>query len=78
MKTIFLGDAARDSGSFGFSEAWPLGRLVSKKVRPTNKHMWRLPSSPHSVDVHTLGNIDDELDICVVVVVCASGYLLQR
>jgi hypothetical protein len=30
MKTIFLGDAARDSGSFGFSEAWPLGYLVSK------------------------------------------------
>lgn len=24
MKTIFLGDAARDSGSFGFSEACPL------------------------------------------------------
>ncbi|MBE3050140.1 hypothetical protein IMZ48_48115 [Candidatus Bathyarchaeota archaeon] len=24
MKTIFFGDAARDSGSFGFSEAWPL------------------------------------------------------
>jgi len=27
MKTIFLGDAARDSGSFGFSEACPLERL---------------------------------------------------
>jgi hypothetical protein len=24
MKTIFLGDAASDSGSLGFSEAWPL------------------------------------------------------
>lgn len=24
MKTIFFGEAASDSGSFGFSEAWPL------------------------------------------------------
>lgn len=25
MKTILLGEAASDSGSFGFSDAWPLG-----------------------------------------------------
>jgi hypothetical protein len=67
MKTIFLGDAARDSGSFGLA-----------KIQPTNSQLRRLPSCPHSVDVHTLGNIDDELDICVVVVICASRYLLQR
>lgn len=24
MNTIFFGDAARDSGNFGFSDAWPL------------------------------------------------------
>lgn len=24
MKTIFFGEAASDSGNFGFSEAWPL------------------------------------------------------
>jgi len=27
MKMIFLGDAARDSGSFGFSEACPLKKI---------------------------------------------------
>jgi hypothetical protein len=27
------------------------------------------------VDVHALGNIDNELDVCVVVVVCATGDL---
>ena len=26
MKTIFLADAASDSGSLGFSDAWPLLR----------------------------------------------------
>lgn len=28
MKTILFGEAARDSGSLGFSEAWPL-RAIS-------------------------------------------------
>src|SRR4051812_34897731 len=32
MKTIFLGDAASDSGSFGFSDAWPL--TVSLNLMP--------------------------------------------
>lgn len=30
MKMIFFGDAASDSGSVGFSEAWPLAHGVSK------------------------------------------------
>lgn len=36
MKTIFLGDAAKDSGSFGFSEACPLftEKKVSHQLRP--------------------------------------------
>lgn len=30
MKMIFLGEAARDSGSLGFSDAWPLMSIVSR------------------------------------------------
>lgn len=34
-----------------------------------------LPSSPHGVDVHTLCDIDDELDVGIVVVIGASRDL---
>jgi hypothetical protein len=33
------------------------------------------PSSPHGVHVHALGNIDNELDVGIVIVVGAAGYL---
>jgi len=36
-----------------------------------------LPSSPDCVDVHTLGNIDDEFDVGVVVVVGTTRDLSQ-
>jgi hypothetical protein len=34
-----------------------------------------LPASPNGVHVHSFGNIDDELDVGVVVVVGATGNL---
>lgn len=73
MKTIFFGEAASDSGSLGFSEAWPLGRCQQKS--PELNEGQNVPSCPHGVDVHTLRNIDNELDIGVVVVVGTSGHL---
>ena len=33
------------------------------------------PTSPDGMDVHSLGHIDDQLDVRIVVVICASGYL---
>lgn len=33
------------------------------------------PTSPDSMHVHTLGNINYKLDVCIVVVVRASRYL---
>lgn len=74
MKTIFFGEAASDSGSFGFSEAWPLDILVSQTRKSGNRGQ-NSPSCPHSVDVHTLCNIDNELDVGIVVVVGTSRNL---
>lgn len=75
MKTIFLGDAARDSGSLGFSEAWPLSYCELK--HSTSPHRNCSPSCPHCVNVHTLGNVHDEFDIGVVVVVGTSRDLFK-
>lgn len=33
------------------------------------------PSSPHGVDIHSLGDIQNELDVGIVVVICAAGNL---
>jgi hypothetical protein len=74
MKMIFLGEAASDSGSFGFSEAWPLDVALAS-VPGRLGGIEYAPSCPNSVDVHPLGNVDDQLDVGVVVVVCASGHL---
>lgn len=89
MKTIFLGEAASDSGSLGFSEAWPLwhncklprlttepARLGGGETKSGGKMLGNhSPSSPHRVDVHALGNIHDQFHVGIVVVVCASGDL---
>lgn len=78
MKMIFLGEAARDSGSFGFSEAWPLERIAVSQwiqtddVCPNRKN---LPTSPDGMDVHALGNIHNQLDVGIVVVIRAAGHL---
>lgn len=78
MKTIFLGDAARDSGSFGFSEAWPLEE--TNQVSQLSSRQWQeeakiqnSPASPDGMDVHALGNVDNQLDVGIVVVICAAG-----
>lgn len=33
------------------------------------------PSSPDSMDTHSLGNIDDKLDIRIVIIICTTGDL---
>lgn len=74
MNTIFFGEAARDSGKVGFSEAWPLHRQYSLiKASRANS-----PSCPHCMNVHTLGNVDDEFHIGVVVVVRAPRNLSKH
>lgn len=45
---------------------------VGKYLEPQLSRDENLPSSPDSVDVHALSNIDYELDVCVVVVICAA------
>lgn len=71
MKTIFFGDAARDSGSLGFSDAWPLEMLARSHLLSAQSNS---PSGPHGVYVHALGNINNKLDVCIVVVICATGH----
>lgn len=80
MKTIFFGEAASDSGNFGFSEAWPLfarnGQSWSEQwlaYSILDGHL-NIPACPNSVDVHPLGNIDDQFHIGVVVVVGAARH----
>jgi hypothetical protein len=43
MKTILFGEAASDSGSLGFSEAWPLARNVRLLLDGTNRYAARVP-----------------------------------
>lgn len=80
MKTIFFGEAASDSGNFGFSEAWPLfagdGQLLSEHW-PSYLDLdgnLDIPACPNCVDVHPLGDIHDQLHVGVVVVVGASRH----
>lgn len=75
MKTIFLGEAASDSGSFGFSEACPLKSCCQLAVLHVSPTRLDLPSCPDRVHVHALRNIDNELHIGVVVVVRATWNL---
>lgn len=71
MKTIL--EAASDSGSFGFSDAWP---LCISQWPLRRKCLLNVPSCPHSVNVHSLCHVYNELHVGVVVVICATGYLL--
>ena len=73
MKTIFLGEAANDSGKVGFSEAWPL--QVNQLRCLLTIILLCLPSCPDCVYIHTLSDIDNELHICVVVVIGTSRNL---
>jgi len=66
MKTIFLGEAARDSGSFGFSDAWPLFLVSPVHIFRMEKP---LPASPHSMHVHSFCNIHNHFHVGVVVVI---------
>ena len=72
MKMIFLGDAARDSGSVGFSEACPLCIRESEHIPMS---WWCLPAGPNGMDIHSFGNINDEFDVGVIVVVRTSRHL---
>ena len=72
MKMIFLGDAAKDSGNFGFSEACPLCSISSVT---DNGRSQCSPSCPNRVDVHSLSDVDNQFHVCVVVVVRAAGDL---
>lgn len=81
MKTIFFGEAASDSGNFGFSEAWPLfardGQLFSEhglSYLDLDGGNSDIPACPNGVDVHPLGDIHDQLHVGVVVVVGASRH----
>ena len=77
MKTIFLGEAARDSGSFGFSEAWPLQTKTGQSRAFRARVMFQnvLPSGPNGMNVHPLSNIHNQLHVGVVVVVGPAGNL---
>lgn len=71
MKMIFFGEAASDSGSLGFSDAWPL-RIV--KTTPM-LHLSYLPSSPNGMNIHSFGNIDNQLDIGIIIIIGTTGHL---
>src|SRR5689334_14087539 len=75
IKMIFFGEAASDSGSLGFSDAWPLVQLMSAMSCIRSRTVKNLPSCPHGVHVHALCNIHNELHVGVVVVVRAAGHL---
>lgn len=72
MKMIFFDEAARDSGNLGFSEAWPLDQ-----IRPYCRCCaWAsLPACPYRMYVHSLRDIYNQLNVGIVVVVGAPGYL---
>jgi hypothetical protein len=73
MKTIFFGEAASDSGSFGFSDACPLSRLsvfhLCLPSKFSNEVFFILPSSPYRVNIHSLSNIDNQLNIGIVIII---------
>lgn len=49
---------------------------VSKKLCVGRFSEYDLPSGPHGVNVHTLGDVNNQLDVGVVVVVRSAGYLV--
>lgn len=78
MKTILLGEAASDSGSFGFSDACPLVAIDQPHAvlaKRSGTGCYDLPAGPDGVDIHALGNVDNQLDVGVIVVVGAAGDL---
>lgn len=64
IKTILFLLAARESGRRGFSDAWPLERISDAKDKRKNA-----PSSPYSMNACSLCDIDNQIDICIIVVV---------
>jgi hypothetical protein len=77
MKRIFLGEAARDSGNLGFSDACPLWKWSVLRWCHCQSDSCILPSCPHGVNIHSLCNIDDQLDVGIIVVIRAPGNLLN-
>ena len=75
MKMIFFGDAARDSGNFGFSEACPLCRCQLCQIQKQSESS---PSCPNRMDVHSLSDIDNQLHVCVIVVVRPARDLCAK
>lgn len=79
MKMIFFGDAARDSGNRGFSEAWPLQNkhqhFVPLFLFPSAVSPNHLPSCPHGVHIHPLRNIDNQLDVGIIIIIGSTGNL---
>jgi hypothetical protein len=75
MKTILCFEAARDSGSRGFSEACPLFRNelgISPGYRRYEGEINNSPSSPDGVYSSTFSDIDNDIDVGVIVVVRSS------
>jgi len=76
IKTIFFGEAASDSGSFGFSEACPLVCQCQHHHPPQLCVCEEsLPSSPDCVHIHSFCHIYDQFHVGVVVVIGSAGYL---
>lgn len=75
IKMIFFEEAASDSGNLGFSEAWPLDP-ISQWSRWYG--LANLPTCPYRMYIHSLCNIHNQLDVGVIVVVGAPGYLECR
>ena len=71
---IFFGDAASDSGNFGFSEACPLGLSILRDLGMADSRD-HSPSCPDRVYVHSLSNINNQLNIGIVVIISSSWNL---
>ena len=81
MKTILFLLAAKLSGRRGFSDACPLEKRAIKEEVQREEGRNRggggrnEPSGPDGVNSGALGNVDDEVDVGIVVVVGAAGHL---
>lgn len=61
--------------ALGFPRRVPFGHVSSAQGKGKNKNP---PSGPNCVDVHSLGNVDNQLHVGVIVVVGAAGHLYAR
>lgn len=68
-----LGGSRKGLGKLGVLGGVAPIRSQYHPINARSTTLFYSPTSPHSVDIHTLGNINDKLDIGVVVVICAAG-----